>query len=78
MKLIRRAFYIEDAQDTKAGAVAEMLEVDKSEVVNLALVKGLEQIDEMEIGDAMREINERRLRRAGKGSIKSASAKRRS
>lgn len=77
MKLIRRAFYIETGNDKKAGEIASTVMADKSEIVDLALEKGLTQIDNSEIGDVMREIGERRLRLVGKGSIKSASAKRR-
>jgi hypothetical protein len=78
VKLIRRAYYIEEAQHKKASDIAKTVRADKSEVVDLALLKGLAQIEVEEIGDVMRELSERRLRLAGKGSIKSASAKRRS
>ena len=77
MKLIRRAFYIESASDEKAGEIARTVKADKSEIVDLALEKGLPQIENSEIGEVMRELNERRLRLVGKGSIKSASGKRR-
>lgn len=78
MKLIRRAFFIEEAQDRAVGEAAKVLGVDKSKVVNLALAKGLAELEGMEAAQVVRELTEIRLRGFAKGSIKSVSAKRRS
>lgn len=78
MKLIRRAFFIESGSDERVGAVARAVGVDKSEIVDLLLAKGLLDIEKARIVDVMTEVVARRLQLASKESIKSASAKRRS
>jgi hypothetical protein len=77
MVVVRRSFYIEEAEDKKVGEIARTVGVDKSEIVDLVLSKGLPELEKGRIVDVMQELVERRLRRMEKGSIKTASAKRR-
>lgn len=77
MKLVRRAFYVDEVEDKRAGQVAWAVMASKSEIVSLALAKGLDQLEVTGVSEIMDEIKERRLRLMGKGSIKPVGVKRR-